>query len=119
MSESQASTYRERQCQQTDEQDNQCPELQLLRPDAEQPFTRVRRGNKSPYLTPIKRLGWICRKGHFDEPTPEEVLCEACRLLLECDRETSEILGSFEFRKRVPRSLQIPQDAPALPAPEL
>jgi hypothetical protein len=113
MSESQASTHRERQCMETDQQCNPCPELQILRPDAEQPFTRVGRGKNSPYLTPVKRLGWICSNGHFDEPTPDEVLREGCRALLRFHRETSVLLGLPDPLPEVFRSQAEPLDVPA------
>jgi hypothetical protein len=98
MNESQPSTRRERQCRQTDQRGNPCSKSQILRDDAEQPFSRTRWGKDTPYSTPVIRPGWQCEDGHFDEPTPDEVLFEACRLLLELDRKTSEMLDRFEFR---------------------
>ena len=71
MSESQASTRRERECKQTDQRGDLCSGLQILRDDAEQPFSRARfMGENELYSTAIRRPGWECENGHFDEPEP-------------------------------------------------
>jgi hypothetical protein len=57
-----------RKCKQTDQRGDECLGYQILRDDAEEPFSRARYlGQNEACSTPVKRRGWQCENGHFDE----------------------------------------------------
>jgi hypothetical protein len=58
-----------RKCEHSNQRGDKCSGIQILREDAEQPFSRARyMGQNEVYSIPVKRLGWQCENGHFDEP---------------------------------------------------
>jgi hypothetical protein len=58
----------QRKCNHTDQREDPCSGTQILRNDAEQPFSRARyMGKNDAYSIPVKRRGWQCENGHFDE----------------------------------------------------
>jgi hypothetical protein len=114
-------SQRERECPHLNDDGIRCSGKQSFRMDAGEAhaYAGFARRGEYPKLLP-RHPGWECATcGKLDQPTPEEVLYEACQLLRESDLELTELLRRFEFRQGTSRNPQTPQDVPSLPAPVL